>query len=95
MVAWHTPMGGARPAIEAAILKGLGARAGVADVCILRDGKFYSLELKAPGGKAPTEAQLKWKDDVNNAGGFADIAGGIDTALAILETRGHVRGRAS
>jgi hypothetical protein len=51
---WLTPNGGARHKIEAAILKGLGVRAGVADLCIVHAVAFRA-EINAAGGFA-TEA---------------------------------------
>ncbi len=91
---WHVPNGGARQKTEAAILKGLGVRAGVADLCILHDGRFYALELKAPGNRS-TEAQIKFRDDVNAAGGFAAEAAGVDAAIRCLEAWGLLKGRAA
>jgi hypothetical protein len=49
--AFHCPNGGARSKVEAAILKGLGVRAGVPDIIAIRDGRAYALELKAPGAE--------------------------------------------
>lgn len=95
MVFWHTPnqgrVGGHRGRIQGAILKSLGVRAGVSDFVFLRDGKFYALELKAGAGK-PTEDQLKFISDVNDAGGFAAWASGLDRALACLEAWGLLKG---
>jgi hypothetical protein len=90
---WHTPNGGARRKTEAAILRGLGVRAGVADLCILRDGRFYALELKAPGGRS-TEAQIAFRDSVDAAGGFASEAVGLDAAIRVLESWGLLKGAA-
>jgi hypothetical protein len=88
---WHTPNGGARRKTEAAILKGLGVRAGVADICILHDARFYALELKAPGGRS-SEAQIAFRDSVNAAGGFAIEAVGLDAAIRVLESWGLLKG---
>ena len=44
-------------------MAGLGVRAGVADICVLHDGRFYALELKAAGGRS-TEAQIEFRDEV-------------------------------
>jgi hypothetical protein len=43
---WHTPNGGKRRPIEAAIMKSLGVRAGVADLILLHAGRIFALELK-------------------------------------------------
>jgi hypothetical protein len=50
------PNGGARSAIEAAIMNGLGVRAGTSDLIIIHHGKTFGLELKADGGR-PTRIQ--------------------------------------
>jgi hypothetical protein len=92
---WHTPNGarlrGRRGHVQGAIAKGLGVRAGVSDICALHGGKFFALELKAPGGR-PTEEQLKFIDAVNKQGGFTCIAEGLDEALRAIEIWGLVRG---
>ena len=92
MVAFHVPSGGYRRPIEAKILKGLGAKAGIPDVIILHDGHLYGIELKTEKGR-PSKAQLEMRDAINNAGGFAVIAYGLDQALRVLETWGLVNGK--
>ena len=101
LVAWHTPngmkLGGKRNlkgiAIQGARLKGLGVRAGVADIIAVHAGKIYALELKAPGGRA-TESQLEFITDIGRAGGFTCVAEGLDHAIAVLERWGLLRGQA-
>jgi hypothetical protein len=88
--AFHVPNGGYRKPIEAAILKGLGVRAGVPDVIALHDGKFFALELKAPGGR-PTANQLEAITAINDAGGYAAWTDDLDRALAMLEMWGVLR----
>ena len=51
LVWWHTPNGGRRSPVEAAIFNGLGVRAGVADLILLHDGKAFALELKTERGR--------------------------------------------
>jgi hypothetical protein len=70
---------------------GLGVRAGVSDILALHHGKFFALELKAPGGR-PTEDQLAFISDVQANGGFTCVAEGLDEALRALETWGLLRG---
>jgi hypothetical protein len=99
---WHTgqgvKIGGRRSrkgiAIQGSIMKGLGVRAGVSDILALHQGKFFALELKAPGGR-PTEEQLRFIDEVRANGGNVCIAEGIDEALRALETWGLLRGVAA
>jgi hypothetical protein len=94
LVWWHTPNGGKRNRIEAAIMKGLGVRAGVSDLIAVHDGRAFALELKAEGGR-PTEAQLQFIDDFRAAGGHAAVAVGLDQALRTLEAWKLLRGVAS
>ena len=94
MVAWHTPNGGERRPVEAAIMKGLGVLTGVPDVIALHKGNAYALELKAEGGR-PTEAQLATIAKMEEAGAYTCIAEGLDRALAVLEAWGLLRGSAS
>jgi hypothetical protein len=93
MIAWHTPNGGKRRPVEAAIMKGLGVLTGVPDVIALHKGNAYALELKAEGGR-PTEAQLATIAKMEEAGAYTCIAEGLDRALAVLEAWGLLRGSA-
>jgi VRR-NUC domain len=94
LVWWHTPNGGKRSRIEAAIMKGLGVRAGVSDLIAVHEGRAFALELKADGGR-PTEVQLQFIEDFQAAGGYAVVAEGLDQALRVLETWNLLRGVAS
>jgi hypothetical protein len=89
----HCPNGGARRRIEAAILQGLGVRAGASDLLLWHAGKSFALELKAPGGRA-SDAQLQFITDMEGAGAATCIAVGLDQALGWLEQHGLLRGRA-
>jgi len=91
--AWHPFSGGYRRPVEAAIYKGLGARAGLPDVMVLHNGKLFCLELKIPGGRA-TDKQLECISQLREAGAFTCIAEGLDRALACLEAWGILLGRA-
>jgi len=94
LVWWAVPNGGKRNRVEAAILKGLGVRAGVCDLIAVHEGRAFGLELKAKGGR-PTEAQLQFIDDFRSAGGHAVVARGLDQALRTLEACKLLRGVAS
>lgn len=91
LVAWHTPNGGKRKPVEAAIFKGLGVRSGVSDIIAVHQGKIFALELKAEDGR-PTESQLEFLSDMERAGAFTGIATGLDAALGALETWGLLKG---
>jgi hypothetical protein len=92
--AWHPFSGGYRRPIEAAIYKGLGARAGLPDVMVLHNGKLFGLELKAEGGK-PTPKQVETIAAMQMAGAIAGVAIGLNDALRWLEERGLLRGQAT
>ena len=90
----HVPNGGYRHRTEAAILSGLGVRAGAADLLLWNDARAFALELKSPGGRA-TEAQIEFMVDMERAGAFTALAEGLDCALETLELWGLLRGKAS
>jgi hypothetical protein len=94
LVWWHTPNGGRRRPVEAAIFDGLGVRPGVADLIMLRDGRAFALELKTAAGR-PTAAQMRFISEFRTAGGEASIVNGLDQALRTLETWGLLRGHAA
>jgi hypothetical protein len=74
-------------------MKGLGVRAGVPDVIVIKDGRTYGLELKAEGGRA-TPKQLESVAAMEAAGAYCAIAEGLDRALACLEAWDILKGRA-
>jgi hypothetical protein len=84
--AFHVPNGGYRKPIEAAIMKGLGVKAGVPDVVAIREGRCYALELKARRRPGHTETTGIDCSDV------CAIAEGLDRALATLEAWGILKG---
>jgi hypothetical protein len=90
---WHSPQGayyGGRA--QGAIMASLGVRAGVSDLVFLHQGKFYALELKAPGQK-PTPEQLAFLAAIAEAGGYAEYVDNLDDALDTLEGWGLLRGK--
>jgi hypothetical protein len=91
LFAWHPFSGGYRRPTEAAIYKGLGARAGLPDVMVLRNGKLFCLELKAEGGRA-TETQLATIAAMEAAGAYCCVVEGLDAALACLSAWGLLKG---
>lgn len=95
---WHTPNGahvpGRRGRVQGGIQKSMGVLAGVSDIVALHNGKFFALELKAPGGR-PTELQLEFLSAVRRNGGFTCVADGLDEALQTLEVWGLLRGVAA
>jgi hypothetical protein len=92
--AFHPANGGWRSHVEAAILKGLGVRAGVPDVIAVKNGRTYALELKPPGGRL-TQAQSAAHAALGDAGAVVATTFSLDDAIAVLEDWGLRRGRAS
>jgi hypothetical protein len=85
--AWwtHVPLGGARSKVEAAILRGLGTRAGTPDLLIVADGRACFLELKAPRGRV-SAAQRECHTALRAAGATVAVANNIDEAVELLES---------
>ncbi len=83
LVAWAVPN---NPAARRTV----GFRAGVHDVHILHDARFFTLELKTEKGRA-SEEQMEFKDAINNAGGYAWIVYGLKQAIDTLEAWGLLR----
>jgi hypothetical protein len=92
--AFAVPNGGYRRPIEAAILKGLGVRAGVPDLFCVHHGRCFALELKAEGGRA-TDKQLACLAALRDAGAITATAEGLDAALRTLQAWGVLRGSVS
>jgi hypothetical protein len=88
---FHPANGGARTAIEGAILKACGVRAGTPDLILIREGKTFALELKATGGRL-SPAQHKAHDELRRAGAEVATAVGIDDAIGQLERWRLLRG---
>jgi hypothetical protein len=91
---FHVPNGGKRSKIEAAILYGLGVRAGVPDIFIIMNARVFAMELKAPG-RRPESAQREALVALERAGAITAVCDSIDMAVAILEDWGVLRGRAA
>jgi ribosomal protein S10 len=75
---------GTRSLIENQILKGLGVRAGVADlVFILASGQAAFIELKAPGGKQSL-AQEQFEMDATQTGALYEVCDNLDRVIETL-----------
>ena len=87
---WHTP-NNPRDAKHGAILKSMGALAGVPDFMLMwRSGSEYfqlGLELKVEYRK-PSDAQLEFADRFRAVGGFYSICRSIDAISDELERYG-------
>lgn len=89
---FHVPNGGKRSLLEAVNFKRMGVRPGVADLIFLFCGRFYAMELKAPGNR-PTPEQLEFLSAVQEAGGYTANPDSLDRALKCLRAWGMLRGR--
>ena len=87
MVFLHPANGGARSAIEGAMFKKMGVRAGASDLLLFHRKEAFALELKADGGRL-SESQRDFQEDFRNAGFLATHAEGLDEALRVLEIWG-------
>lgn len=102
------PNGGKRPKVEAAIMKGLGVKAGIHDICILvprrvsREGlndfpRTIFLELKSAKGEL-TKEQSDYFDWQNGAGFPSYVIRSLDEAVFALQQNGvagAITGRAA
>lgn len=92
----HVPNGGWRSPVEAAIMKGLGVKAGVPDMLIFAppprrpELRGVAVELKRPGGRL-TADQASWIDELKCWGWEAFVAFGWDEARERLEELGFGR----
>jgi hypothetical protein len=87
---WHTPNGGKRHIAEAVKFKALGVISGVPDLLILKGGKLYALELKAPGGRLSPSQRLVGAR-MEECGAEISVAHSVDEALVTLEYWGILR----
>jgi hypothetical protein len=98
----HIPNGGKRDAREAARLKGMGVKAGAADVLILspswkRDGhwEFVWIELKSATGSLSRD-QKDWRDWCRSIGAPWFLCRSRDDVIAACEDAGvPLKARAS
>lgn len=94
---YHPPNGGFRSKIEAAIMAGLGVKAGMLDIlCFVPMGGFNGLavELKQPKATPSdiTGDQRTWINRLRVAGWRAEAAPGFEHAKQIFEQ--YLAGRA-
>lgn len=72
-------------------MKGLGVRAGVTDIIIIKDGQTYGLELKAEGGRI-SDNQTETMKAMAAAGAKVEVVFGLTAALRWLEGNGILKG---
>lgn len=80
---FHCPNGGARSKPEAAILKMMGVVAGVPDLNYIWQGRYYGIELKAPG-ETLSDSQRDTQPKMRDAGARIEVAQSIDEVVHFL-----------
>jgi hypothetical protein len=89
------PNGGKRSRLEAAIMVGLGVKAGVPDIIITSrlpnfpHARGGALEIKAPGKKA-TDKQAEWIETLRGDGWEAEVGVGAPECFGWLRKWGLV-----
>lgn len=82
------PNGGKRAKIEAFIMKGLGVKAGVPDLCIVpKTGPVLFIELKSPDGRV-SESQTEWLFKLSEFGCPTTICRNLDEVTDFLAIHG-------
>lgn len=79
------PNGEKRSAITGARLKRMGVRAGNPDLLLVWKGRAIGIELKAPGGRKPTDSQEAAGEDWTLAGGLYHVCRGYQAAMDLLD----------
>jgi hypothetical protein len=87
---FHPANGGARTAVEGAILKSMGVVPGVPDLILIHAGVVFGLELKSRDGRV-SETQAECHRRLRNAGARVAVAAGIDAAVEQLTVWGLLR----
>ncbi len=85
----HTPNGGARSAVEGAILQGQGVRKGWPDYTLYYPHNGYAglvLELKHVDGAKPDDEQLQILERLERVGYKAHVAWGFDDATRCIQS---------
>ena len=90
IIFWACPNGEARSAKTGARLKQQGVKAGAPDLCFVIDRHFIGLELKVETGKM-SNAQIKFQEDLERAGGGYLVAFGLEQAISKLIAMGVFR----
>lgn len=84
----HYPGGGRRSRVTGAILKGMGAKAGVPDLLVVSHGRLFGLELKNGTRGKLSPAQVATHAEMRRAGAVIGTAGTIDEAIGMLQSWG-------
>lgn len=86
---YHIPNEGRRSKSNGALLKSMGLKKGVPDMCLpVSRGGFHALyiELKKDKKAKPSAEQLEWYKALNAAGNLCFISYGADEAIRIIKS---------
>lgn len=86
---YHIPNEGKRSKSNGALLKSIGLKKGVPDMCLpVSRGGFHALyiELKKDKNAKTSAEQLEWYRELNAVGNLCFIAYGADDAIRILKS---------
>lgn len=81
---FHVPNGGSRNVVEAAKLKAMGTKPGVADCIVIYAGQVMAIELKPAKSGALSASQRAWRDRFIKAGGAFATARSLDDIQGAL-----------
>lgn len=84
---WHTPNGGYRTPVEAAVMKSIGQRSGMPDLLLAGEGRVIGVEVKTPKGTL-SPAQKDTIAALAEAGIPTIIVRSVDEAEAVLRQMG-------
>lgn len=79
---------GTRKRFEMGILKAMGARAGVPDLCLIHHGRFIGLEVKAPKTGRMSERQADAAEEIVSAGGLYSVVRSVEDVERFLRSIG-------
>lgn len=85
---YHIPNGGSRRRVEAAILKGMGVKKGVPDVCLpVAAGPYHGMyiEMKRSRSGKPSPEQTNWLEKLTGQGYKAALCHGWREASEAIE----------
>lgn len=85
---FHVPNGGSRNVVEAAKLKAMGTKAGVADCIVVYRGRALAIELKPAKSGALSINQRLWRQRFIHAGGSYFVARSLEQIQSALEVWG-------
>ena len=80
---FHTPNGGHRTQANGGLLKAMGMKAGIPDICIIKGGKSHWIEIKTRTGRA-SPVQSEMSKQLIEAGCVYAICRSLDEVVVAL-----------